>query len=255
VDVETGLNRTMARRLCMPLIQRTFVVCDDALAQAGLSAAQVDGIVLVGGMTHFPIIKEAVAQYFGEDPIDHINPDEVVACGAAIQAAQLTVVSNEPAPILLDVTPQTLGVRTVGDMMDGIIPRNTAIPTSASKVFHTVRDGQTEVRIKVYQGDAREVRSNYLLGEFILDGLEAGPRGHAKVRVTFNIDADGMVGVVATASGTGSSKEMRVESSSNLSRDEVDELRFDSDGLSGEDEYLDLDDDDLVLGDEDDVTD
>jgi len=226
VDVEAGLNRTLARSLCMPLIQRSFVVCDDALAQAGLSPAQVDGIVLVGGMTRFPIIKDAVAQYFGEDPIDHINPDEVVACGAAIQAAQLTQVSDEPAPILLDVTPQTLGVRTVGDMMDAIIPRNSAIPSTASKVFHTVKDNQTEVRIKVYQGDAREARSNYLLGEFVLDGLDPGPRGHAKVKVTFKIDADGMVDVVATASGTGSTKEMRVESSSNLSRSEVDKLKF-----------------------------
>lgn len=228
VDVDAGLNRTLARTLCMPLIQRSFVVCDDALAQAGLSAAQVDGIVLVGGMTRFPIIKEAVSQYFGEDPIDHINPDEVVACGAAIQAHQLTQITDEPAPILLDVTPQTLGVRTVGDLMDAIIPRNTPIPTSASKVFHTVKDNQTEVRIKVYQGDSREVRSNYLLGEFVLDGLAEGARGHAKVKVTFNIDANGMVNVVATASGTGSTKEMRVESSSNLSRGEVDELRFDA---------------------------
>jgi molecular chaperone DnaK len=225
VDVEAGLNRALARRLCMSLIQRSFVVCDDALAQAGVTPAQVDGIVLVGGMTRFPIIKDAVAQYFGEDPIDHINPDEVVACGAAIQAAQLTDVTDTPAPVLLDVTPQTLGVRTVGDMMDAIIPRNSAIPSTASKVFHTVRDNQTEVRIRVYQGDAREARSNYLLGEFVLDGLDAGPRGHAKVKVTFSIDADGMVDVVATASGTGSSKEMRVESSSNLSRDEVSDMR------------------------------
>jgi molecular chaperone DnaK len=226
MDVDTGLNRTMARKLCMPLIQRTFVVCDDALAQAGLSAAQVDGIVLVGGMTRFPIIKEAVSQYFGEDPIDHINPDEVVAVGAAIQASQLTRLSNEPAQILLDVTPQTLGVCTVAGMMEDIIPRNTPIPTMAAKVFHTVKDNQTEVRIKIYQGDAREAAKNYLLGEFVLDGLPEGPRGHAKVRVSFSLDASGMVNVTATASETGSTKEMRVEASSNLSRGEVDALRF-----------------------------
>ena len=226
MDVEAALSRSLARKLCMPLIQRSFVVCDDALSQAGLSPMQVDGIVLVGGMTRFPIIKEAVAQYFGEDPIDHINPDEVVACGAAIQAAQLTQVSDAPSQVLLDVTSQTLGVRTVGDMMDAIIPRNTAIPTSASKIFHTVRDNQTEVRIKVYQGDARDVGSNYLLGEFILDGLVEGARGEAKVKVTFNIDSNGMVEVVATASGTGSTKQMRVESSSNMTKGEVDALRF-----------------------------
>ena len=228
VDVEASLNRAEARRLCMPLIQRSFVVCDDALAQAGLSPMQVDGIVLVGGMTRFPIIKDAVGQYFGEDPIDHINPDEVVACGAAIQAAQLTQISDKPAQILMDVTPQTLGVQIVGDMMESIIARNTQIPTSASKIFHTVRDNQTEVRVKVFQGDSRDVRSNHLLGEFILDGLVEAARGEAKVKVTFNIDANGMVDVVATASGTGSTKQMRVESSSNLSRGEVDALRFGS---------------------------
>ena len=192
---------------------------------------QVDGIVLVGGMTRFPIIKEAVGQYFGDDPIDHINPDEVVACGAAIQAAQLTQISDRPSQVLLDVTSQTLGVRTVGDMMDAIIPRNSAIPTSASKIFHTVRDNQTEVRVEVYQGDARDVTSNHLLGEFVLDGLVEGARGEAKVKVTFNIDANGMVDVVATASGTGSTKQMRVESSSNLSRGEVDALRFTADSV------------------------
>lgn len=229
MDVEAVLSRALARTLCMPLIQRSFVVCDDALSQAGLSPMQVDGIVLVGGMTRFPIIKDAVAQYFGEDPIDHINPDEVVACGAAIQAAQLTQVSDGPSQVLLDVTSQTLGVRTVGDMMDAIIPRNSGIPTTASKIFHTVRDNQTEVRIKVYQGDSRDVGSNHLLGEFILDGLVEGARGEAKVKVTFNIDANGMVDVVATASGTGSTKQMRVESSSNLSKSEVDALRFTED--------------------------
>ena len=231
-DVEAGLSRSMARQLCMPLIQRSFVVCDDALAQAGLSPAQVDGIVLVGGMTRFPIIKEAVGQYFGEEPIDSINPDEVVAVGAAIQAQRLTQVTEEPAPVLLDVTPQTLGVRTLGDFVEPIIPRNSAIPTMASKVFHTVRDNQKEVRIRVFQGDAREARSNYMLGEFVLDGLPEGPRGHAKVRVSFGIDADGMVNVTATASETGSTKEMRVEASSNLSRGEVESLKFDS--ASGE---------------------
>ena len=261
MDVEAGLSRSLARSVCMPLIQRSFVVCDDALSQAGLSPMQVDGIVLVGGMTRFPIIKEAVAQYFGEDPIDHINPDEVVACGAAIQAAQLTQVSDGPSQVLLDVTSQTLGVRTVGDMMDAIIPRNSAIPTSASKIFHTVRDNQTEVRIRVYQGDARDVGSNYLLGEFILDGLVEGARGEAKVKVTFNIDSNGIVDVVATASGTGSTKQMRVESSSNLSRGEVDALRFTGEDataaggpeLTDEDDDLDLELDDVLEDADDDL--
>jgi len=272
LDVETVLSRTLARNVCMPLIQRSFVVCDNALSQAGLSAAQVDGIVLVGGMTRFPIIKEAVAQYFGEDPIDDINPDEVVAVGAAIQAAQLTRISSDPSTVLLDVTPQTLGVRTVGDFIEAIIPRNTPIPTTESKIFHTIRDNQTEVRIAVYQGDSKDAKANHLLGEFILDGLPEGPRGHAKVKVAFNIDADGLVHVIATASGTGSTKEMRVEASSNLSRGEVESLRFEgvrssvSDQIDTKnadrpkapviaapalDDDLVFDDDDLLLEDDD----
>ena len=152
-------------------------------------------------------------------------------------------------------------------MIDAIIPRNSAIPTMESKVFHTVRDNQAEVRIRVYQGDSRDARSNHLLGEFVLDGLPEGPRGHAKVRVTFSIDADGMVNVTATASGTGSTKEMRVESSSSLSRGEVDALRFDDSPLGSsaassaetanahegevDDDDLMLDDDDLFLEDDD----
>ena len=177
----------------------------------------------------------------------------------------MTRISEEPAPVLLDVTPQTLGVRTLGDFIEPIIPRNSAIPTMASKVFHTVKDNQTEVRIRVYQGDAREARSNYLLGEFILDGLPQGSRGHAKVRVSFGIDADGMVNVTATASETGSTKQMRVESSSNLTRGEVESLKFDvtsdsntppqseTEGSLTTDTDLDLDDDLLLEDDDDDL--
>jgi molecular chaperone DnaK len=225
-DVEAGLNRVMAHNICMPLIQRTFVVCDDALAQAGLSPAQIDGIVLVGGMTRFPVVREAVSQYFGEEPIDYINPDEVVALGAAIQGSRLTEVSEEPAPVLLDVTSQTLGVATVGGFIEPLITRNTPIPTMASKVFHTAKDNQTQVKIRVHQGDEREARRNYLLGDFVLDGLPEGPRGHARVRVTFNIDSNGMVNVTATSSGTGATKEIRVEATSSLTADQVEELRF-----------------------------
>jgi molecular chaperone DnaK len=167
-----------------------------------------------------------VGQYFGEEPIDYINPDEVVALGAAIQGFRLTEVSEDPAPVLLDVTSQTLGVATVGGFIEPLIARNTPIPTMASKVFHTAKDNQTQVKIRVHQGDQREARKNYMLGDFVLEGLPEGPRGHARVRVTFNIDSNGMVNVTATSSGTGATKEIRVEATSSLTPDQVEELRF-----------------------------
>ena len=227
VDIMVGLNLILAKNLTMPLLQRSFVVCDDAVAQAGLTPSQIDAVLLVGGMTHFPPVKEAVAAYFGVEPIDTINPDEVVAVGAAIQASNLTSFTAEPGPVLLDVTPQTLGIGTAGGFMESLVVRNTSIPTMASKVFHTATDNQTEVRIRVYQGDSRESRKNYLLGEFILDGLPPGPRGAVKIRVTFALDANGMVNVTAEDSGTGNARRLRVEASSNLTAGQVDDLRFD----------------------------
>jgi len=231
-------------------------VCDDAMAQAGLSPAQIDAIVLVGGMTRFPIIKEAVGQYFSKEPIDDINPDEVVAVGAALQASNLATVSEEPGPILLDVTPQTLGLCTVGGFIEPLIPRNAAIPTMSSKVFHTATDNQTEVRIKVYQGDNREAKKNFLLGEFILDGLPEGPRGHAKVRVTFAIDADGIVNITAEDVASGSARRMRVEASSRMPEAQIEDLKFDrepepvdedaSDASTGL-PVVDKDEDDVIL--------
>ena len=229
VDIKVGLSRQLARNLTMPLLQRSFVVCDDAISQAGLTPSQIDAVLLVGGMTRFPAVKEAVGAYFGVEPVDSINPDEVVSVGAAIQASNLTSFSAEAGPVLLDVTPQTLGIGTAGGFMDTLVARNTPIPTMASKVFHTATDNQTEVRIRVYQGDSRESRKNYLLGEFVLDGLPPGLRGEVKIRVTFAIDANGIVNVTAEDSATGNARGLRVEASSNLSAGEVEELRFDED--------------------------
>jgi len=227
VDIKVGLNLHLAKKLTLSLLQRSFVVCDDAIAQAGLTPAQIDGVLLVGGMTRFPPVKEAVEAYFGVKPIDSINPDEVVAVGAAIQASNLTTFSAEPAPVLLDVTPQTLGIGTAGGFHEPLVMRNTSIPTMSSKIFHTATDNQTEVRVRVYQGDHRETRKNYLLGEFILDGLPPEARGEVRVRITFAIDANGIVNVTAEDSATGNSRGMRVEASTNLNAGQVEALRFD----------------------------
>jgi len=236
VDIKVGMNRHLAKNLTGPLLQRSFIVCDDAVAQAGLTPSQIDAVLLVGGMTRFPPVKEAVAAYFGMQPIDSINPDEVVAVGAAIQATNLTSFSEEPGPVLLDVTPQSLGIATAGGFMEPLVVRNTPIPTMASKIFHTASDNQTEVRIRVYQGDSRESMKNYLLGEFILDGLPPGVRGEVKIRITFAIDANGIVNVTAEDSETGNARRLRVEASSNLTEGQVEALRFtddlDDDGLA-----------------------
>ncbi len=229
VDVPVTINRNVARSLTMPLIQRSFVVCDDALANANLTPAQIDAVVMVGGMTRFPPVKDAVGQYFDMEPISHINPDEVVSIGAAIQASNLTLFSDEPGPVLLDVTPQTLGIQTVGGFMETMVPRNTAIPTMIDKVFHTASQDQTEVRIRVCQGDSREVRNNAMLGEFVLDGLPKGPRGMVRIRVTFALDANGIVNVSAEDVESGNAREMRVEASTNLTSNELEDLRFEDD--------------------------
>lgn len=258
VNVDVSLTRKLAKTLTMPLIQRSFVVCDDALAQANLAPSQIDAIVMVGGMTRFPPVREAVGQYFDMDPIAHINPDEVVAVGAAIQASNLTLFTAKPGPVLLDVTPQTLGIQTVGGFMETMVPRNTSIPTMIDKVFHTANTDQTEVRIRVCQGSSREVRNNVSLGEFVLDGLPKGPRGMVKIRVTFAIDANGIVSVSAADVESGNSRELRIEGTTKLSSEEVDDLRFDDelgDSVDIEAEAMDLlalldEEDELLLDDD-----
>jgi len=232
IHLFTSLDRATFARLVMPLIQRTFLVVDDALTQASLSATQIDEVLLVGGMTRLPIIREAVGHYFRQPPHSDINPDECVAMGAAIQAYTLTHFdTNQDSPVLLDVTPQSLGVRTVGGFVEPLIPRNTSIPTEAFKVFSTATDSQTEVRIQVYQGESRMVEDNDFLGDFVLAGLRPAPRGDIPIRITFAIDANGIVSVTARDDETGQEQEMLIEASSNLTPDEIESLRFDELGF------------------------
>jgi molecular chaperone DnaK len=215
----------------MPLVQRSLRTCDEALSLAGMAASQIDHVILVGGMTRYPLIREAVTQYFGRQPFADLNPDEVVAVGAAIQAHNLTNINADASAVLLDVTPQSLGVRTVGGFCEVLIPRNTPIPTQTIKAFHTAHDRQTEVRISIYQGESRMADGNEMLGEFVLGGLREAPRGEVKVRVTFEIDSDGIVQVLAEDVEHGRARDLRIEANSGLSEDEVSQMRFDDLGF------------------------
>ena len=232
LGLECTLTRDDYARIIIHLVQKTFLTCDDALTQAHMSSQQIDHVLMVGGMSRVPLIRQAVGEYFGKDPYTGINPDEVVAVGAAIQAHNLTADDDDMgSSVLVDVTPQSLGIKTVGGFTEVIIPRNSAIPTDASKVFHTAHDYQTEVRVGVYQGESRMAEDNELLGEFVLDELPAAPRGDVKVRISFEIDTDGIVHVVAEETETGKSRDLRIEASSGLTDEEVQSMRFDQLGF------------------------
>jgi molecular chaperone DnaK len=219
VVLAARIDRLTYAQVVMPLVQRTFQVCDESLKLAGLSTAQIDNVLLVGGMARLFLVQEAVEHYFQRPvSLDH-NPNEVVALGAALQAHNLGGVEaaspdGAPAPsgpLLLDVTPRSLGVGTVGGYVETIIPRNSAIPTEQTKYFHPAFDKQTEVRITVYQGESRKVDQNELLGQFVLDGLRQAPRHEVRVEITFEIDADGIVHVIAKDPESGAKRDMRIE--------------------------------------------
>jgi len=215
----------------LSIVQRTFLTCDDALSQARKASAQMDHVILVGGMTRYPLIQEAVTQYFGKKSYEGINPDEVVALGAAIQAWNLTQASPENASILMDVTPQSLGIRTIGGFCETLINRNSPIPTATSKLFSTAHDNQTEVRVAVFQGEGRMVEENELLGQFILDDLRPAVRGEIKIRIGFEIDADGIVNVIAEDVESATLRSIKIEASSGLSDEEISAMRFDDLGF------------------------
>ncbi len=233
-DLGLDLSRGQYERLVFPLVKRTFAVCDQALRDARVSAADIAAVVLVGGMTRSPLVREAVAGYFSRQPEMGVNPDEVVAMGAAIQAANLiNVISGARAPdsLLIDVTPQSLSVGTVGGFTERVIERNSPIPASASRVFTTIRDGQTEVKIRVFQGESRSAAESELLGQFSLPELRPAPRGEIRVEVTFDIDSNGILNVSAEDLETGRSTSIQIDASVGLRPDEVQEMRFDSLGF------------------------
>ncbi|VDQ15030.1 unnamed protein product [Trichobilharzia regenti] len=214
------LTRAKLEHLVEPLIKRTIEPCNKALKDADVKASEIGDIILVGGMTRMP--KETVEKIFGKLPSKSVNPDEAVAMGAAIQGGVLA--GDVTDVLLLDVTPLSLGIETLGGVMTKLINRNTTIPTKKSQVFSTAADGQTQVEIKVYQGEREMAGDNKLLGQFSLVGIPPAPRGVPQIEVTFDIDANGIVNVTARDKGTGKEQQIVIRSGGGLSKDEIENM-------------------------------
>jgi molecular chaperone DnaK len=227
------LTRAKFEALVDDLIQKTIDPCKQALKDAGLSAAEINEVVLVGGMTRMPKVQEIVKQLFGKEPHKGVNPDEVVAIGAAIQAGVLQ--GDVKDVLLLDVTPLSLGIETLGGVFTRLIDRNTTIPTKKSQVFSTAEDGQTAVTIRVFQGEREMASDNKMLGQFDLIGLPAAPRGVPQIEVTFDIDANGIVNVSAKDKGTGKEQQIRIQASGGLSEADIQKMVKDAEAHAEED--------------------
>lgn len=227
------LTRAKFEALVDDLVQKTIEPCRAALKDAGLTAGQIDEVVLVGGMTRMPKIQEIVKNFFGREPHKGVNPDEVVAIGAAIQAGVLQ--GDVKDVLLLDVTPLSLGIETLGGVFTRLIDRNTTIPTKKSQVFSTAEDGQTAVTIRVFQGEREMAADNKILGQFDLVGIPPAPRGVPQVEVTFDIDANGIVNVSAKDKGTGKEQQIRIQASGGLSDADIQKMVKDAEAHAAED--------------------
>lgn len=227
------LTRAKLEQLVMDLVERALEPCKQALADAGKTAGQIDEVILVGGQTRMPMVQEKVKQFFGKEPHKGVNPDEVVAIGAAVQAGVLK--GEVKDVLLLDVTPLTLGIETLGSVATPLITRNTTIPTSKSQIFSTAADNQPSVEIHVLQGERPMATDNRTLGRFMLDGILPAPRGVPQVEVSFDIDANGILSVKAHDKGTGREQKITITASSGLSKEEVDKMQRDAEAHAAED--------------------
>jgi molecular chaperone DnaK len=227
------LTRAKFEALVDDLVQKTIEPCRKALKDAGLSAAEINEVVLVGGMTRMPKVQEVVKQLFGKEPHKGVNPDEVVAIGAAIQAGVLQ--GDVKDVLLLDVTPLSLGIETLGGVFTRLIERNTTIPTKKSQVFSTAEDSQTAVTIRVFQGEREMAADNKMLGQFDLVGIPPAPRGVPQVEVTFDIDANGIVNVSAKDKGTGKEQQIRIQASGGLSEGDIEKMVKDAEAHAEDD--------------------
>lgn len=219
LHLQRTLTRDTLEKLTDDLVERTVEICRQALEDARLHVDEIEDVILVGGMTRMPTVQASVAQFFGREPNKSVHPDEVVAVGAAIQGAAL--VQDRHDVILLDVTPHALGIMTFGSHFEELIPQNTTVPTSRTKIFTTSRDDQTAVKILVMQGESKLAQENELLGEFILTGLRRAPKGHVEIEVAFEINTDGIVSVHAKDLETGQAQSIQVTASSGLTQDEI----------------------------------
>jgi molecular chaperone DnaK len=230
---EYKLTRAKLENLVAELIEKTAEPCKKALNDAGLKASDIDAVVLVGGMTRMPAVQKQVKEIFGKEPMKGVNPDEVVAIGAAIQGGVLQ--GDVKDVLLLDVTPLSLGIETLGGVATKLIERNTTIPTSKSEVFSTAADNQPQVEVHVVQGEREMVADNKSLGRFILDGIPPAPRGVPQIEVTFNLDANGILNVTAKDKGSGKEQSITIESSGNLEKEEVEKMAKDAETHAEED--------------------
>jgi molecular chaperone DnaK len=227
------ITRADLERLVADLIKRTMEPCKKAMADAGVTASEISEIVLVGGMTRMPKVREAVKEFFGKEPHTGVNPDEVVAMGAAIQAGVLQ--GDVKDVLLLDVTPLSLGIETLGGVFTRMIDRNTTIPTKKSQVYSTAEDNQQAVTIRVFQGEREMAADNKMLGQFDLVGIPSAPRGVPQIEVTFDIDANGIVNVSAKDKGTGKEQQIKIQASGGLSDNDIDQMVKDAERFAEED--------------------